>query len=242
MICSNDKDFLKKNGFLTIPALLSRDQLADYARLYDFLLQSEGLTMGLRSDISGGANGVSEQITQIMYPSRILRELLVMPLHKTALKIACACMGDDMGFDFDMLISKAPYTNAATPWHQDAAYWLEVPDKRALSFWVAIDKATPENGCMWYTPQSHLQPLRKHVQIKKNGPLHCSGSEKNSVPVPLNAGGCVLHLGETLHYSRGNTTPFNRRAFILNFRPINMITYMRSKGFDHTGERKLKDK
>ena len=63
-----------------------------------------------------------------------------------------------------MLINKAPNTNKETPWHQDAAYWIDMPDERALSIWFAIDKATLNNGCMWYTPRSHLLPLRKHSQ------------------------------------------------------------------------------
>ena len=31
---------------------------------------------------------------------------------------------------------KAPHTDTITPWHQDQSYWLDMPDKRAVSCWV----------------------------------------------------------------------------------------------------------
>ena len=178
-----------------------------------------------------------ELITQIMLPSKVQPNLLNHPMHKKATEIAKLLMGHDMVLDFDMLINKPPKTNKQTPWHQDAAYWIDLPDKRALSLWFAIDGATLNNGCMWYTPKSHLQPLKKHFQPDGGGPLQCKGIEQDSIATPLQPGSCVIHQGHTLHYSRGNTTNQNRRAFILNFRPKKMVELERAQGFDHSGKR-----
>ena len=147
-------------------------------------------------------------------------------------------LGNDLELDFDMLINKAPNTNTKTPWHQDAAYWIDMPDKRAVSCWVAIDRAYKENGCMWHTPKSHLKPTLNHKQTGNKGALKCDGSEDVSVYIELNPGSCVFHHGNTLHYSRGNSTNSKRRALITNFRPKDMIALERSQGYDHTGERK----
>ena len=54
---------------------------------------------------------------------------------------------------------------------------------------------------------------------ERRGALQCDGTEAEGVFVELKAGSCVLHHGATLHYSRGNSTALNRRAFIVNFRP-----------------------
>jgi hypothetical protein len=35
------------------------------------------------------------------------------------------------------MIYKGPYTDTEVPWHQDQGYWLDMPDKRALSCWVS---------------------------------------------------------------------------------------------------------
>ena len=175
-----------------------------------------------------------------MVPSKILPELLLKPIHQRVLQIARILLGNDIELDFDMLINKAPQTNSVTPWHQDAAYWINMPDKRALSCWTAIDNAFKDNGCMWYTPKSHLQQTLPHSQIGNKGALKCDGSEDNSVCVELSAGSCVLHDGNTLHYSRGNSSDFHRRALITNYRPKKMIELERSEGHDHTGQREKK--
>jgi ectoine hydroxylase-related dioxygenase (phytanoyl-CoA dioxygenase family) len=161
-------------------------------------------------------------------------------MHQKGLQIAKQLLGEDMVLDFDMLINKAPHTNQPTPWHQDAAYWIDMPDKRALSIWFAIDEAILENGCMWYTPKSHKLPLREHHQPLGKGSLQCIGSEEESKAVPLKPGSCAIHHGHTLHYSRGNSTSGHRRAFILNFRPEKMVELEREQGMDHSGNRKVR--
>jgi ectoine hydroxylase-related dioxygenase (phytanoyl-CoA dioxygenase family) len=139
-----------------------------------------------------------------------------------------------MAFDFDMLINKAPGTNTSTPWHQDAAYWINMPDTRAVSCWLALDDAYVSNGCMWYVPGSHLKEIRLHHYAgKEGGALVCECDESEGVAIEINSGSCVFHHGHTLHYSRGNSTHANRRAFIINLRPESMIALEREKGHDH---------
>ena len=84
-----------------------------------------------------------ENITQVMWPYLYLNNtngltLETSPLHAKVLELAKALLGDDMAFDFDMLITKEGKTLTETPWHCDEAYWLDMPDKRALSFWFPM--------------------------------------------------------------------------------------------------------
>jgi len=231
--------FFKTEGYLVLENLINKDEVEYYDQIYLSFLNNTIDASMYRSDLSGNTDASQEKITQIMVPSKVLPELLKKPVHIKTLEIAKILLGNDLELDFDMLINKAPNTNTITPWHQDAAYWIDMPDKRALSCWVAIDEATKDNGCMWYTPKSHLTPTLKHKQIGDKGALKCNGSEENSVYVALNPGSCVFHHGNTLHYSRGNTTDKNRKAIITNFRPKEMIILERSKGYDHTGDRKV---
>ncbi|MCW5515945.1 phytanoyl-CoA dioxygenase family protein [Muriicola sp. Z0-33] len=233
------KSFFKEEGYLVINHLLSQEEVNYYNEVYEGFLNNSINASKYRSDLSGSADPNSEKITQIMVPSKVFPELLEKPLHQKTLSIAKGLLGEDMDLDFDMLINKAPHTNTITPWHQDAAYWIELPDKRAVSCWVAIDRAFKENGCMWYVPKSHLQPLLTHTQTGNKGALKCEGSEANAVCIELEPGSCVLHQGGTLHYSRGNTTSQHRKALITNFRPGEMIALERLQGVDHTGERKI---
>ena len=238
-LSDEQRQFFEEEGYLVIENLLTAYEVVYYSDLYDSFLDNSIDASRYRSDLSG-SGGSSEKITQIMVPSKVVPELLEKPIHKKSLQIAKTLMGTDIELDFDMLINKAPLTHTITPWHQDAAYWIDMPDKRAVSCWVAIDPAYKQNGCMWYTPKSHLSPILHHEQTGNKGALKCEGSEENSVFIELKPGSCVFHQGGTLHYSRGNSTTYNRRAFITNFRPKAMIALERKQGVDHTGERELK--
>lgn len=231
--------FFETEGYLVFENLLSSSEIEYYSTLYNAFLSNTIDASRFRSDLSGNG-GINEKITQIMVPSKLVPELLVKPIHKRSLQIAKELMGNDIELDFDMLINKSPYSDTPTPWHQDAAYWIDMPDKRAASCWVAIDPAYIENGCMWYTPKSHLNPILTHTQTGNKGALQCEGSEENSVCIKLAPGSCVFHQGGTLHYSRGNSTSDNRRALITNYRPKAMIKLEREQGIDHTGEREIR--
>ncbi|MEY3367209.1 MAG: hypothetical protein RI973_364 [Bacteroidota bacterium] len=231
--------FFQKQGYLAVENLLSPEEVAYFRNIYDGFLSGAIDSGGQRSDLSGLGDG-RELITQIMRPSLLHKELENSVLHQRAKAIARQLLGQDMEVDFDMLIDKAPFTGTPTPWHQDEAYWIDMPDKRAVSCWVALDPATVENGCMWFVPGSNHSPLRPHQQTGKGGALQCEATEAEAVPVPLQPGSCSFHDGRTVHYSRGNATASHRRAFIINFRPAAMIAFERERGFDHLGNREVR--
>jgi len=239
------QQFFEERGYLVVSKILLENEVTHYQNLYEDFLNNRIDASRFRSDLGGHLDKpeieTTERITQIMVPSRLLPDLIDQPLHQKTLAVAQQLMGEDMALDFDMLIDKAPFSDTPTPWHQDCAYWIDMPDKRAVSCWVSLDEAKRDNGCMWYVPGSHLQPMRTHRPAGKGGgALECDAEEAEGVAVELNAGDCVLHQGGTLHYSRGNSTARRRRAFITNFRPQAMIDYERAQGYDHTGERKVR--
>jgi phytanoyl-CoA hydroxylase len=234
-ITANQKLFFEKEGYLVIKNIIQPDEVLIYQKIYDDFLNGTIDTGKNRSDLGAGlGDDKKENITQIMWPSDFVPALLQMPYHQRALQVAKVLLGEDIIMDFDMLINKAPHTNTPTPWHQDAAYWIKMPDNRAISCWMALDKAFKENGCMWYAPGSHVKPIRPHrFAGKEGGALTCNATEDEGVFIEIEPGDCVLHHGATLHYSRGNATASNRRAFIINFRPKEMIDLERARGFDH---------
>jgi phytanoyl-CoA hydroxylase len=226
------------DGFAALGEVLTKEEVATYQSIYNRFLTGEIDTGDKRSDLGSHVprkEGVRENITQIMWPSALYPPLRDLPLHATGLSIARELIGDDAEFDFDMLIHKAANTAVPTPWHQDAAYWVDLPDHRAVSIWVALDDATIDNGCMWYVQGSHKRPLRPHRPTGdgKNIECDCSEQEPGATPVPLTAGQAVAHAGFTLHYSRGNRTDGTRRAYVLNYRPAAMIRLEREQGADH---------
>ena len=69
-------------------------------------------------------------------------------------------------------------------------------------------------------PGSHRKPLLPHRPAASGShALSTSFEEERAVAVPLLSGSCTFHHGATLHYTRGNATSSQRRAYILNYRP-----------------------
>lgn len=233
------------NGYVILVDFLEPVLIEEYRRIYERFLSGEIDTGRFRSDLGGHAGkrraDGRENIPQIMCPSRLLPGLAAGVLHARAARTAKLLLGDDMELDFDMLIDKPPFSDTPTPGHQDLAYWPDLPDRRAASFWVALDDADPDNGCMWFAAGSHRTPPRRHWAAGSGGgALECEFDESEASPVPLRAGSATIHGGGVLHYSRGNRTDRRRRAFILNYRPAAMIAVERARGFDHTNERQVR--
>jgi ectoine hydroxylase-related dioxygenase (phytanoyl-CoA dioxygenase family) len=242
-IGTDKMDQFERDGFVQVNELLLPSEVEYYSSLYNQFLSGEIDCKGTRLDLGAGEKqqkkGV-ENITTILWPSNYVTELTGSPAYQRALSIAQQLLGKDMAFDFDMLIDKAPESATITPWHQDASYWIDLPDKRAVSCWLALDEATLDNGCMWFAPGSHLKLLRPHRSAGKGGgALECDGTESEAIATPLKPGCCTFHAGGTLHYSRGNFTAQHRRALITNFRPEAMIRFEREKGFDHGKTKKV---
>jgi len=242
----NLKAELDLNGFLVLENALTKEELRPYARLYDDILDGQINTAKHRHDLGSHAplrEGQKENICQVMWPSKYLESGVNRSvLHQKTISLAQAILGEDMVFDFDMLISKEAGSTVETPWHQDESYWLDMPDKRALSFWYPMEDATKENGCMWFVKGSHVHEkgLREHRPAVpgKHVKMTDDCDPEEGAPYPVGAGGCTAHTGRTLHYTGGNYTKQARRAYIINCRPQAMVQFERDNNYDH-GEKGL---
>jgi phytanoyl-CoA hydroxylase len=109
-----------------------------------------------------------------------------------------------------------------TGWHLDVPYWsFTSPD--ALSMWLALDDATPENGCLYFIPGSHLARKYDNVDIGKDlGALfeiYPEWRDIEPVAAPMLAGSAAFHNGLTAHAAGANMTSRPRRAMTLQFMP-----------------------
>ena len=228
------------HGFAVVRQVASPEELDVYRKMHDDM-QSGVLATPGRHDLGshgGERDDGLENVGQIMWPSDLVEGARDGPLHARAFGLSKALLGEDMVFDFDMLIFKDADTKTETPWHQDEAYWpAGMRDKRAITMWTALDAATTANGAMWYIRGSHKGPLLDHRPAAEGAHILQTDSVTEGTPgaecVELEAGDAVLWHGRTAHYSRGNSTDTARRTFIVNYRPESMVQFERSNGFDH---------
>ncbi len=131
-----------------------------------------------------------------------------------------AIIGPNVEFLSDKVVFKDAERHAASPWHQDWPYW---EGTHKISVWVALDDATPENGCLKFLPGSHRgSAIHDGDSSDGSGFGHRVRAEKvdegEAVTVPLEAGGAVFFHDLVLHSSHPNTTRGERWTWVPTYR------------------------
>lgn len=131
-----------------------------------------------------------------------------------------AVIGPDVEFLSDKLVFKANDLGFGTPWHQDWPYWHGA---HKTSVWIALDDATPANGCLKLLPGSHVRAVahggdasdgRGFDNRLKPGEV----DEARAVTAVAPAGTVVIFHDLTLHASHPNTSGADRWALISTYR------------------------
>jgi phytanoyl-CoA hydroxylase len=120
-----------------------------------------------------------------------------------------------------MFIFKQPGIGGEVHWHQDATFLHSEP-MTVTGFWVALEDATADNGCLWVAPRGHRGPLRK--RFVRTGDAVRSvvlddtpwPSMNEAVPLEVAAGTLVCLHGLLPHYSAPNRSAASRHAYTLH--------------------------
>lgn len=150
-----------------------------------------------------------------------------------------AMLGDVLGPGAQLLQSmalvKPPEIGVAKDWHQDVAYFPVTPLEEVVGFWIAIDDATLENGCMEIVPRSHKLGLVQHVQ----GPTGWRLPEPTValyrdrvLKLPMKAGSSLLFSSLVFHFTDHNRSKLRRRALQYHYvsartRAVNPDSFVR---------------
>lgn len=120
-----------------------------------------------------------------------------------------------------MYIFKNPGIGGEVTPHQDGTFLYNEP-LRLFGFWFPVDDATLENGCLWYVPGSHEQPVtRRFLRTGRVGTdqyLEFKGEDKEFpedawVAAPVKKGSLVLIHGQVYHKSEKNLSENSRHAY-----------------------------
>lgn len=120
-----------------------------------------------------------------------------------------------------MAIFKQPGIGGEVGCHQDATFLYTEP-LSVLGFWIALEAATRENGCLWVAPGGQRGPLRRRfrrdgegVRFDELDPLPLPGPAQLQA-LPVKAGTLVLLHGLLPHWSGANRSPRRRLAYSLH--------------------------
>ena len=156
---------------------------------------------------------------------------LSQPFRETTFTSRNASIARDLGFRDprvlqSMIICKQPEIGGKVDPHQDSTFLYTNPPS-AIGFWIALEDATLENGCLSFAKGSHRRtPLKSRLVLKGHGvgfanvegarfPNNFDGREENPrseeyTPGEVKAGSLVLIHGNVLHQSERNLSQKGR--------------------------------
>lgn len=127
-----------------------------------------------------------------------------------------------------MIMNKPALQGTVLPWHQDAGDVWGLDRDPVVTLWLALDDATPANGCMEVVPGTH----RRGLLSRRGSTLSADDAERHCPPaairsLPAEAGEMLLLHNWSVHRSGVNSTDRPRRAFttcLMDARTISVST------------------
>ncbi len=133
---------------------------------------------------------------------------------------------------------KQPNEGGAWEWHQDFGYWYNygclAPDM--MSIYVAIDRATRENGCLQVLRGSHklgrLDHVREDGQTNADREhLEVALKRYEHVCVEMDPGDALVFDGNLLHRSDANRTGTYRWGYISSYNAVENAPFKKVRDY-----------
>jgi ectoine hydroxylase-related dioxygenase (phytanoyl-CoA dioxygenase family) len=215
---------LEDRGFTYVSKVCSASDLAILrGTLPRLFVERAGLDEGSFHDMLAHDSTIIPTSPMLLNPSNYARELKELECLQRLTAVARAQLGDAAVLNMEQAILKPAEYGSPTPWHQDEAYRKEADFLyRTLSFWIPLDDADVESGCLHYVPGSNRGEVLPHHSYESNRcsyALECVdpiGAER-ACAAPVKAGDCVAHSARVLHGAGPNRSPRPRFAYILEF-------------------------
>ena len=211
----------RRQGYCILPAALSATELGDLSAAADALLAEEADDdgNGRYHDIG---RGDSRRFLRLRHEEFPAVEAFLMGDRMR--ELATALIGPTPHLFVEQFVVKGADSGASFAWHQDGGY-VGFDHKPYVTFWIALDAATEENGCIYVLPRDldrepQIEPHRWDARNKEK--VGYDGDEPG-IAVPCPAGTIVAFSSLTLHRSGANTTDRPRRAYVCQYSPEPII-------------------
>jgi len=136
-------------------------------------------------------------------------------------ELAAGLLGPDVDCFQSQFIFKNPGV-IGQPWHQDS-YYFNFDKQPQVGVWVALSRATLENGCLWVAPGSHASgEIFDHIPDRRpaanRGYLEIvSQDTSNKVPALMEAGDVLFFHSYLMHMSTDNVADYRRSAMVYHY-------------------------
>lgn len=240
-----------RDGCITIPDLLTDDEVSPLTHVFDQFVNGNIHVPGKDfCDMSQpfGIPYSDWRLVNCMLPRVYHPPLQNNVYERLTQSIARQLFpSQTMTLDYDQWLNKRPNQEEAVfAWHQDMAYWpsstvLNVTTTDTCTFSLALDDSDAENGCLRYlvgTGHDGLRPHRPaHSDSRSEGHALTTDVDptKDTVRLaPARRGSVTIHNEYVVHGSAGNTSPRQRRTYVIAYRADEIVQAERRIGFTHS--------
>lgn len=221
-LSSNKIKEFHKNGFLGPLTVMTENEMAEFRTKLEKELTIDSKTFGFKT-----------------VRDRHLDAPFIMEMFKKPeiTEVLAQLLSPDILIWRSHVFNKLPGA-PPIPWHQESTYMSEdykqpilhpknKNDLFQLTVWIAIDAATPENGCIQFIKGSHTK-MRK-ITIDKGEKFYSAQfamdidlKKSKVISMPLKPGQFVVFCERCVHGSRGNLS--DKRRMGITFRAITTET------------------
>jgi len=194
---------LDEGGYLILPSLFSE-------------VEMEQLDADL---LAYEARRMAEPRGEVLFSQKIAERddaVRAFVKRQAFVDVSTALLGPDTDLYFNQMVYKHPHGEKEFSWHQDDAYGPVEPSPY-LTVWLAISKATPENGCISVMPGSHKLGLVEHWESSFGLACRSNTDPDQGVLVPVASGTAICFWSTLMHKSGANQSSETRKAFVLQF-------------------------
>src|SRR5712692_6625166 len=209
----------ERNGFLVIEDLFTPEEIPAVIE------ETESVLAEVREQARAAGRPVEQVLASGVYVGLSVKRAFFQEVARDArlLDALEGLIGPEIGFLSDKVVFKDQAVDYESPWHQDWAYW---GGSHKISVWVALDEATPENGCLQILPGSHRAAV-EHDQAQnvagfgnRLDPAERGLDMSRAVTLPAHPGTGIFFHDLTLHASLPNRSGKDRRALIITYRDL----------------------
>lgn len=208
VLTSSQIEQFNHDGYLRSLPVFNEQEVQENREYFDRLLESV---------IAAGGDSYSISTAHMKYGK--VYDLLTHPQIVAYVK---DLLGENVIAWGSHFFCKMPQDGKSVAWHQDASYWPLSPSK-AVTVWLAIDDADPENANMRFIAGSHhhghmtYRPSGSHEDNVLNQTIENAEQYGTPVDDTLQAGEISIHSDLLLHGSEANQSDRRRCGLTLRY-------------------------
>lgn len=241
-ITSTEIRTFDEDGYLVIPSLFSPEEigLLKQTAAADRELDKHSFS---RADGEGG----NVRLSLWNHPGDNIYGMFARS-HKLVDKVE-QLLDDEVYHYHSKMILKDPRTGGAWAWHQDYGYWYEngllYPD--LVSVFIAVDRATRENGCLQVIRGSHRMGRINHILTGDQAGadmerVNACLERLELVYCEMEPGDAVFFHSNLLHRSDQNTSENSRWSMVCCYNTRTNDPYKESHHPGYTPLGKVEDR